>query len=184
MDRIHSLTEKIHRQTQSSYEDFPDIQLYMDQVLEYLAREELFFKEGDKLTSAMINNYIKDGLLPRANGKKYSREHLVYLSIIASLKQVLSVKDTGVLVKEEIENGKEKEYYDTFLRMLNESFQGVLQTLKEYEKEGISSLAMHLAVNSYVNKIACEYLIDGMLKDNQSENFQEENRKKKKAQKK
>lgn len=58
------------------WESLPDIPLYMDQVVSYLARQLISFGEGDSLTPAMINNYIKDGLLARANGKKYDQEHL------------------------------------------------------------------------------------------------------------
>jgi len=43
----------------------PDIPLYMDQVVGYLSRQTAAFGEGDGLTPAMINNYIKDGLVER-----------------------------------------------------------------------------------------------------------------------
>ena len=43
----------------------PDIPLYMDQVVGYLSRQTAAFGEGDGLTPAMINNYLKDGLLER-----------------------------------------------------------------------------------------------------------------------
>ena len=52
-----------------SWDQLPDIGLYMDQVLTYVDRQlGLFRQTGQEhfLTPAMINNYIKDSLLPRA----------------------------------------------------------------------------------------------------------------------
>ena len=53
-----------------AWDQLPDLNLYKDQVLSYMQRQVLSFDEDDALTSAMINNYIKAGLLPRAEGKK------------------------------------------------------------------------------------------------------------------
>ena len=47
--------------------------------------------KNDGLT--MVNNYTKSGLVPRADGKKYGREHLAYLTAICILKRVMSAKD-------------------------------------------------------------------------------------------
>ena len=38
--------------------------------MSYLSRQLLSFDEGDALTPAMINNYIKDGLLARGTRKE------------------------------------------------------------------------------------------------------------------
>jgi len=81
-----------------NYDALPDIELYKDQVLSYLARVPISHRNDDEITSAMINNYIKAELLPRSNGKKYFKEHLAYLTIISKLKQVLSVGDTKKLL--------------------------------------------------------------------------------------
>ena len=41
-----------------------DIALYMDQLISYMPRQLIHFDENEALTSAMVNNYIKDGLVP------------------------------------------------------------------------------------------------------------------------
>ena len=43
----------------------------------------------------MVNNYIKDGHLPRAEGKRYSKAHLAYLTELCALKTVLPVREAG-----------------------------------------------------------------------------------------
>lgn len=48
----------------------------MDQVITFLNKQlELFTMDGERLlTPSMINNYVKDGVLPRPVQKKYGRE--------------------------------------------------------------------------------------------------------------
>lgn len=93
----------LHSQTQTPWEKLPDIDLYMDQVLTLMERQLKPYKRTDKdtlLTSSMINNYMKDNLLPRAVDKKYDRRHLVLLSVLGALKPVLSLSDLRILLPE------------------------------------------------------------------------------------
>lgn len=84
-----------------NWEQLPDIGLYMDQVLTYVDRQLSLYRRSDKehvLTPAMINNYIKDNLLPRADMKKYAPNHLAILTMIGALKQVFSMQDLQILL--------------------------------------------------------------------------------------
>ena len=68
-----------------AWDRLPEIYLYMDQVLTYMNKQlEPLTRTEDAapLTSSMINNYVKDGVLPRPEQKKYSREHLAMLTMI------------------------------------------------------------------------------------------------------
>lgn len=158
MEQIKEVIEKMIAQTSLSYDRLPDIDLYMDQVIEYLSRQSISQRENDKISSAMINNYIKDGLLPRATDKKYSREHLAYLIMIARLKQTLSVKDTGVLLRTETEGKDVAEYFNDFQSLVAETASDFEGSLPDDENE-LSKVAMRLAVIGYVNKIVCEVIL-------------------------
>ncbi|MEG0913367.1 MAG: DUF1836 domain-containing protein [Oscillospiraceae bacterium] len=160
MDNIKSFAHQMRNELPVEYDSLPDIELYMDQVLAFLSRKRVSGRDGDSLTSAMINNYIKDGLVPRAVGKKYSREHLVYLSLVARLKQVLSVKDMTILLKHDMADGQHEEYYANLRNLLDNAFSEIEQTASADESQSISSLALELAITSYVNKVVSEYLID------------------------
>jgi len=97
----------------------PDIGLYMDQVLTLMDRQLVFYRRNDEdklLTQPMINNYTKDGLLPRAVDKKYTQGHLALLSILCSLKPVLSISDLSALLKNTHISKSDCEVYDFFLR--------------------------------------------------------------------
>ena len=91
MEEIRALKERLEGERPVDWEGFPDIGLYMDQLINYMPRQLIHYGEGEALTSAMVNNYIKDGAMPRAEGKRYSRTHLAYLTALCALKQVLSV---------------------------------------------------------------------------------------------
>ena len=158
MDEIKDFARRMRDELPVEFDAMPDIDLYMDQVLAFLSRKQVSGRDGDSLTSAMINNYIKDGLVPRANGKKYSREHLVYLSLVARLKQVLSVKDMTVLLKKDIGDGQHAEYYAQFRQKLDDAFAQIAET--PAENESISRLAFEFALHSYASKVASEDLID------------------------
>jgi hypothetical protein len=76
--------------------DIPRIPLYMEQVTSFFDEAVAGARRNDDdkiLTKTMINNYTKEGTLPRPNGKKYSREHMIRLMYIFLLKQVLSLQD-------------------------------------------------------------------------------------------
>ena len=59
----------------------------MDQIISYLPRQLIHFDDSEALTSAMVNNYIKEGLVPRASGKRYGPIHLGYLTAVCALKR-------------------------------------------------------------------------------------------------
>ncbi len=103
---------------QADWDKLPDIGLYMDQVQTYIERQINAFTKPDKdklLTPAMINNYIKDDLIPRAEAKKYSNSHVALLIMIATLKQVLSMQDLKALLADRRQPDQVKDIYDHYL---------------------------------------------------------------------
>lgn len=77
------------------WQELPEIGLYMDQVLVLL---EMFLaklsRPGEKLmTASMINNYVKQGLIPKPEKKKYQRLHIAHLVVITLFKQLATLTD-------------------------------------------------------------------------------------------
>ena len=104
MEELEELKQRMTTERPQPWDAFPDIGLYMDQIISYMPRQLINYGDGELLTSAMVNNYIKDGMLPRAEGKRYSRVHLAYLTAICVLKQVLSVKEASLLIATGVEH--------------------------------------------------------------------------------
>ena len=107
MSDLTDLQARLREQRPVTWDQLPDFSLYMDQVLSYMDRQVIRFDESDVLTAAMVNNYTKSGLVPRAEGKKYNREHLAYLTAICVLKRVMSTRDMDLLIREELQGERQ-----------------------------------------------------------------------------
>ncbi|MBO0440105.1 DUF1836 domain-containing protein [Candidatus Enterococcus ikei] len=78
------------------WHELPEIELYMDQVITLVERylSPVILKEKHTLlTSSMVNNYVKLGLIPAPKKKRYNQKHLAFLIAITLLKQVLSIPE-------------------------------------------------------------------------------------------
>lgn len=156
MEELAELKQQLTDQRPDGWDELPDIPLYMDQVVSYLSRQMISIGDGDPLTSAMINNYIKDGLVERANGKKYGQEHLAYLTAISALKQVMSVREMKVLTTVGREMRSPDKQYEYFCRYLNEAMSGTAEHIDEdVTDQDLPKLVLDLAMRSYANGLAC-----------------------------
>lgn len=164
---MDKLKEILNDKRPEKWDDIPDIELYMDQVLSYMTRQHAGLELDESLTAAMVNNYMKKDLLPRAKGKKYDRQHIAYLTAICLLKQVLSVTETGELLGKQVEDRSEesvKAFYEKYSDILNEEFIETSKLINEtYKDESPEDLALRLAVSSYAHKLACQEILKGLI---------------------
>lgn len=163
MEELKELKQKMEQQRPVEWDLLPDIPLYMDQVVSYLKRQTFHLSEESEtpaITSAMINNYIKDGLLPRAKGKRYGREHLCALTAIALLKNVLSVRDMKLLLENLNQEGNEQAFYQDFCRRVDEGFRMAASAIDaDIPEEELASHALDLAIASCASGLACEAML-------------------------
>ena len=132
----------------------------MDQVLSYMDRQVIRFQEDDGLTAAMVNNYTKSGLVPRAEGKKYSRDHLAYLTAITALKQVLSVREMRALTAIGRERRDSKRQYEYFWKYLDEALTSTARRLDENTTDhDLPKVVLELALRSYADGLACRQML-------------------------
>lgn len=93
---IEKLLADLHLDTNLSSEDIPDLDLYMDQVIQLFEKKFEATKrtpEEKILTKTMINNYSKGKLFFPIQNKKYSRQHIMLMNLIYEMKTVLSIRD-------------------------------------------------------------------------------------------
>ena len=163
MRELDEFKDKLRLARPEQWDLIPDIELYMDQVISYMTRQHIGLElDGDEnLTSAMINNYIKSGLLPRARGKKYNREHIGYLTAICLLKQVLSVSETGALLRQQMENRSVEDFYRHYTEILDEEFSRTADEIGDgSDKEELMQLALRMAVSSYAQMLSCKKILE------------------------
>ena len=156
MHDLNELRQRLQTQRPVPWDQLPDFALYMDQVLSYMDRQVIRFGEDDALTAAMVNNYTKSGLVPRAEGKKYSREHLAYLTAICVLKRVLSAKDIDLLLREELRDDRQvEEGYATFCASLDNALNLTADEMADRTGEdSLADSAIHFALLSYAAGVA------------------------------
>lgn len=162
MEELQELRRRMEQERPTRWEDLPDIALYMDQLISYMPRQLIRFDQSAPLTSAMVNNYIKDGLVPRAEGKRYSPEHLGYLTAVVALKQILSVRDIGILLRAGRGTGKSSpELYDYFRRALDRALSDTAQAIDpQAQEQDLARMALDFALRSYANQLACARILD------------------------
>ena len=147
-----------------NYEELPDIDLYMDQVVTFLEKQLYIFQNNtlDKqITSSMINNYVKGEVLPSPISKKYNREHLALIEEICTLKQVLSIADVKQIENDRYQDATSKgEIFNEFNRLNNEKIEvsvseafKKLNDIDENDSSALISLATEFALtaNAYIN---------------------------------
>ena len=156
MQDMNVLRQRLQTQRPVPWEQLPDFALYMDQVLSYMDRQVIRFGEDDGLTAAMVNNYTQSGLVPRAEGKKYGREHLAYLTAICVLKHVLSAKDMDLLLREELRDGRQvADGYAAFCASLDSALSLTAEEMADRTDEGsLADSAIHFALLSYAAGVA------------------------------
>lgn len=127
-----ALTERVEEK------DIPEIDLYMDQVIQIFEQKlsNSKRKDSDKvLTKTMINNYAKAKLLMSIKNKKYSKEHLLLMSMIYDLKGSLSISDIKDLFDNIVKKyDEDKEYdlrslYKLYLDINNSNYEEFLENI-------------------------------------------------------
>lgn len=96
MENINKLLETLHLEKNITLEDIPNVDLYVDQVVQLFENTYTDTTRTDDekvLTKTMINNYAKGKLFIPIKNKKYSKEHMILISLIYQLKGALSIND-------------------------------------------------------------------------------------------
>ncbi|MGL4654827.1 MAG: DUF1836 domain-containing protein [Sarcina sp.] len=124
--------------------EIPEIDLYMDQVIQLFESklESLKRTDDDKiLTKTMINNYVKGKLLMPVNKKKYTKEHIILMSLIYQLKGVLSIADIKEVVDDiviKLSNSEEidlDKIYESYIAMNKKNTHDFKNEVKSIEAE-------------------------------------------------
>ena len=92
--KLEKLIEYAVGDTDLVSRDIPSIDLYLDQIINLVSEKNSLSTDMYRdrvLTPTMVNNYSKDGLIKPIKGKKYSKEHIIQMLVIYSLKNTLSI---------------------------------------------------------------------------------------------
>ncbi|RGD74650.1 DUF1836 domain-containing protein [Anaerofustis stercorihominis] len=142
------------------YEELPNIELYMDQVISLIENTLKVFNSSEKekiITSSMVNNYVKQGLVSPPVKKKYTKNHIAYIIVVCVLKQILSISEICDLIKIQIDTYPIEEAYDYFAQWIEKAlkiaFTDEKDKLKENDSTKYEARIVRLATKSFANKI-------------------------------
>ena len=154
MEELLDLKRRLEQERPADWRELPDIALYMDQIISYLPRQLIHFDDSEALTSAMVNNYIKEGLVPRAAGKRYGPIHLGYLTAVCALKKVLSVRDMGILIAAgEARDKTPEELYQYFCAALDRALTDTASSIDPAaQREDLARMALDCWTSSSLRR--------------------------------
>ena len=95
------------------YEQIPNVGLYLEQVVRYVNAHLAPLGESE-LTSSMVSNYVKQGLIPSPIKKAYTAEHLARLLFIAVVKPVVPLEGLRMMFSIQGDNYTLPTAYDYF----------------------------------------------------------------------
>lgn len=153
------------------WEELPDIELYMDQVITLIERYLMPLVgsyDNKVITAAMINNYVKLNIMPKPVKKRYERIHLAYLIVITILKQILMIPNIkkGIFLQSKISGIPEA--YNSFceeqeraLRTMSDQYQHACnqKPLPSTEPVDAKRMGLHMACMALAGKVFAEQII-------------------------
>lgn len=125
---IKELADEISKCSLISYDDFPNYDLFLSQVVEYL--NDKF--TGKEFTNNIVQNYIKSEVITKPEeGKKrgYTKTHLIQLVLLSHMRPLLTAEEIKKVFKlafNDISDSNDdilswEETYKTFIEIQKES---------------------------------------------------------------
>jgi hypothetical protein len=170
MENLKEIVENLGLEKNIELQDIPNIDLYMDQVIQFFETTYHGSKRNEDekiLTKTMINNYAKGKLFFPIKNKKYSKEHIILICLIYQLKGALSINDIKVTlegINEKIvnEDFNLEAFYKRYLNLYRKNvknfnedlpllFEGIKDEMKEKDENANQYLEQVLLISSLVN---------------------------------
>ena len=133
---------------------FPGIYLYMDQLLSILddSYRDLLIDDEDKvMTKTMVNNYVKDDVIPKPVKKKYNDLHLSLLHMIFRMKNILSISQ----IKELFELSKpDMTSFEKLDKKVIEEHIEIIKSYGDKEDEAVSIIYKLIMEADYKKRLA------------------------------
>ena len=119
------------------YDQIPDVGLYLEQVANYMNQ---YFKvlPDMEITTSMISNYVKKGLVDRSIKKKYYRDQIASLMFVAIAKTVLSIDRINQLFVLQIQTYDKQTAYEYMRLELENIIDYVFGIKEELDNVGVT----------------------------------------------
>ncbi len=154
------------------YAQIPDVGLYLEQVVRYVNSHLAPLGEPE-LTSSMVSNYVKQGLIPAPIKKSYTAEHLARLLFIAVVKPVVALDGLRMMFSIQQDSYTLQTAYDYFCdefeNMLGAAF-GVAPAREGLgETQSDAKALLRNTILATVNKVYLDRYLEDYRKHRESE---------------
>lgn len=150
------------------WSQIPDYGMYSEQVIDYINEVLISYFPGNlNLSSNMINNYVKQSMIPRPKSKKYDRKQIAILMVITILKQVIPLESIKQGIGLQVKILDISESYDEFMCILVHTMQSLLNSLSKEEKlvfKGFEArrenISLTLAIHAFCFQVLTVKILD------------------------
>ena len=153
------------------FENIPDVGLFLEQVCKYVA-DHLKPLPSFTITSSMISNYVKKGILPSPVKKQYSREQIAYVFFIAVAKTVLTLEDIELLIRLQQMTYPARTAYDYFRLELENVLAHVFGRKEELDRVGEEVSQEKTILRNTIIAVAHKVYLDQCLRASREEKKQ------------
>lgn len=148
------LQQKLSKISLPKYQDLPNLDLYMDQVIDEI-NQYLIPITKTAITKSMINSYVKKGIVDRPTKKRYSRVQLAKLLVVSILKPILSLDAITQALRIAMKLDSMDNAYDQFVTLFNTELKQIdipNLSAKQYQSMAIKSLLYKLLVEDLITR--------------------------------
>ena len=142
------------------WQELPPIDLYLDQILS-LMEDWLgeYMSDGEKkvMTKTMVNNYVKQKIIPPPVNKRYDKKSVASLFVIAILKSVYSINDIARLIELALGASDVENSYDEFCKTTEIAVKQAFseQPIEKYQ----SKIDVRYILWNTVSSFACQLYV-------------------------
>lgn len=144
------------------FEEIPAVGLYLEQVTKYIS-DYLSPLSGVEITSSMISNYVKKGLVSNPVRKQYSREQIAYLMFVAVVKTVVSMEDIRLMISIQKKTYTAQRAYDYFCLELENLLQFVFDRKSTVDMVGVDSTGEKVMLRNTIITVAHKVYLNALL---------------------
>ena len=171
-EELHGIVADAVNDSELRSGEIPAIDLYVDQILNLVSSK---LEQGStrfherQLTKTMINNYSKDGIITPVKGKKYTKEQIIQILCVYSLKNTLTINEIkrllyGAYSAEDFGADDLVDIYDRYqdIKYANRAYGGKLleellgdnQLDIENDRDYVSAICAIVSLSAHLRNIA------------------------------
>jgi hypothetical protein len=103
-EHLTTLADNFAEKSLIEPDEFPELSLYADQVAEFFCSKLGPYAKDPVITKGKISDYVKKGLIPPPDKKRFDRDHIIMIWFILFLDLAYGSKDVEAVMRPFVEN--------------------------------------------------------------------------------